>query len=84
MEPQILVLRENTIILLQSCFKEHLKLADMQQKYRFKILDKNHIFTKALLVFLCGISHKNAVPFSYAIAIFIVVPKKQACHLGLI
>lgn len=61
LEPQIPVLCENTTILHQNCLKEHLKLAGMQQKYCFKILDKKNTFSlKRVWLFMCHVTQKHS------------------------
>lgn len=61
-----------------------MQICSKNQQYCFKKKsDQNHNFTKALLDFYESFYIKGGISL-HALAIFIVVPKKRARHLGLI
>lgn len=60
-----------------------MQICSKNQQHRFKKSDQNHNFTRALLDFYEPFYIKGGI-LRHALAIFIVVPKKRARHLGLI
>lgn len=60
-----------------------MQICSKNQQCRFKKSDQNHDFNKALLDFYEPFYIKGGI-LLHALAIFIVVPKKHARHLGLI